>query len=274
MTTKELPMHYFSMSQIRSLYKQNDLSPIELTQYMFDRIDSIDTEILSYATLMRDTALDKARKLSENSEFSDLPMYGIPIAVKDLCYTNGVRTMGGTAVLENFVPKYDSTVVERLEKAGAILLGKLNLTEGAMGGYNPKRQVPKNPWDITKWSGSSSSGSGAGTSAGLCFGSLGSDTGGSIRYPSSACGIVGLKPTYGRVSRYGVLDLAQSLDHVGPMTRSVKDAWTMFNAIKGFDPKDLTSVKYDIYEDPDSVEMDNIITVSYTHLTLPTILRV
>ena len=259
MTTKELPMHYFSMSQIRSLYKQNDLSPIELTQYMFDRIDSIDTEILSYATLMRDTALDKARKLSENSEISDLPMYGIPIAVKDLCYTNGVRTMGGTAVLENFVPKYNSTVVERLEKAGAILLGKLNLTEGAMGGYNPKRQVPKNPWDITKWSGSSSSGSGAGTSAGLCFGSLGSDTGGFIRYSSSACGIVGLKPTYGRVSRYGVLDLAQSLDHVGPMTRSVKDAWTMFNAIKGFDPKDLTSVKYDIYEDPDSVEMDNII---------------
>ena len=184
------------MSQIRSLYKQNELSPIELTQYMFDRIDSVDTEILSYATLMRDTALDKARKLSENSDMSDLPMYGIPIAVKDLCYTNGVRTMGGTAVLEDFVPKYDSTVVERLDKAGAILLGKLNLTEGAMGGYNPKRQVPKNPWDTTKWSGSSSSGSGASTAAGLCFGSLGSDTGGSIRYPSSACGIVGLKPTY------------------------------------------------------------------------------
>ncbi len=259
MSTKELPIHYFSMSQIRSLYKQNELSPIELNQYMFDRIDSVDTELLSYATLMRDTALDKARKLSENSDMSDLPMYGIPIAVKDLCYTNGVRTMGGTAVLEDFVPKYDSTVVERLDKAGAILLGKLNLTEGAMGGYNPKRQVPKNPWDTTKWSGSSSSGSGASTAAGLCFGSLGSDTGGSIRYPSSACGIVGLKPTYGRVSRYGVLDLAPSLDHVGPMTRTVNDAWTMFNAIEGFDPKDPTTLKRDSDEVINHLDKSNIV---------------
>jgi amidase len=259
MTIKDLPIHYLSMTQIQLLYEKREISPLEITQYMFDRIESIDPEFLSYATLMKKSALEKAEKLSSGSFSSELPMFGIPIAVKDLCYTNGVRTMGGTAVLENFIPTYDSTVVERLDNAGAILLGKLNLTEGAMGGYNPKRQVPKNPWDTTKWSGSSSSGSGVATAAGLCFGSLGSDTGGSIRYPSSACGIVGLKPTYGRVSRYGVLDLAQSLDHVGPMTRSVQDAWTMFASIKGYDQNDRTTIKYDIDEAPHEVNTENVI---------------
>ena len=131
------------------------------------------------------------------------------------------------------VPNFDSTVVKRLESAGAVLLGKLNLTEGAMGGYNPALQIPLNPWDNDRWAGSSSSGSGSATAAGLCFGSLGSDTGGSIRFPAAACGIVGLKPTWGRVSRYGVLALAESLDHVGPMTRSSADAGIMLQAIAG-----------------------------------------
>ena len=126
---------------------------------------------------------------------------GIPIAGKDLCFTKGTKTMGGTAVLEDFVPDFDSTVVSKLKAAGAILLGKLNLTEGAMGGYNPKRQAPKNPWDFSKWPGGSSSGSGSATAAGLCTGSLGSDTGGSVRIPSALCGIVGIKPTFGMISR-------------------------------------------------------------------------
>ena len=126
--------------------------------------------------------------------------------------------MGGVEVLAGHVPAFDSTVITKLAAAGAILLGKLNLTEGAMGGYNRNFDIPQNPWNPDRWTGSSSSGSGVATAAALCFGSLGSDTGGSIRFPSAACGVVGIKPTWGRVSRYGVLALAESMDHVGPMT--------------------------------------------------------
>jgi amidase len=162
--------------------------------------------------------------------------------VKDLCFTKDVRTMGGTRVLADHVPTFDATVVARLHAAGAILLGKLNLTEGAMGGYHPDFAIPVNPWHAERYAGASSSGSGVATAAGLCFGSLGSDTGGSIRFPAAACGIVGLKPTWGRVSRYGVLALAESLDHVGPMTRSTLDAAIMLQAIAGHDPHDPTSL--------------------------------
>ena len=149
--------------------------------------------------------------------------------------------MGGLSVLRDFVPDFDATVVTKLQQAGAIILGKLNLTEGAMAGYHPDFDIPVNPWDAGLWTGVSSSGSGVATAAGLCFGSLGSDTGGSIRFPAAQCGIVGLKPTWGRVSRYGVLELAGSLDHVGPMTRSVADAAIMFEAIAGVDPNDATT---------------------------------
>ena len=251
-------IHYLSIDQIKQLYETKEITPLEVTEFMFDRIDSLDSELLSYATLMKESALKTAEDISKIPVENFGPLHGIPIGVKDLCYTEGVRTMAGTAVLENFIPKYDATVITKLKNAGAILLGKLNLTEGAMGGYNPRRQAPKNPWNTERWSGSSSSGSGVATAAGLCTGSLGSDTGGSIRFPSAACGVVGLKPTYGRVSRYGVLDLAQSLDHVGPMTRSVKDAWGMFSVIKGFDKNDFTSVA-DIHdEDPATININNI----------------
>ena len=150
--------------------------------------------------------------------------------------------MGGTKALVDHVPTFDATVVTRLHAAGAILLGKLNLTEGAMGGYHPDFAIPVNPWHAERYAGASSSGSGVATAAGLCFGSLGSDTGGSIRFPAAACGIVGLKPTWGRVSRYGVLALAESLDHVGPMTRTTLDAAIMLQAIAGPDPHDPTSL--------------------------------
>jgi amidase len=162
--------------------------------------------------------------------------------VKDLCYTTGVRTMGGAKVLRDFVPDFDATVVTRLRQAGAVILGKLNLTEGAMGGYHPEFAIPKNPWNAGRWSGASSSGSGVATAAGLCFGALGSDTGGSIRFPASACGTVGLKPTYGRVSRHGVHALGQTLDHVGPLTRSSADAGIVLQAIAGQDANDPTSL--------------------------------
>ena len=168
------------------------------------------------------------------------PLHGVPVAVKDLCFTKGVRTMGGTRVLADHVPDFDATVVEKLNAAGAVLLGKLNTTEGAMGGYHPDRDIPVNPWNADRWAGASSSGSGVATAAGLCFASLGSDTGGSIRFPSAACGIVGIKPTRGRVSRYGVL--AESLDRVGPMTRGTADAGIVLQAISGLDPNDPTTL--------------------------------
>jgi amidase len=150
--------------------------------------------------------------------------------------------MGGTPVLKSFVPRFDGTVVSKLREAGAVMLGKLNLTEGAMAGYNPALDVPLNPWKQDRWPGMSSSGSGVAVAAGLCFAAIGTDTGGSIRFPSSANGVVGLKPTYGRVSRYGVLPLAESLDHVGPMARRVSDVAIMLNAIAGRDPGDPTSL--------------------------------
>ncbi|HEX2464013.1 MAG TPA: amidase, partial [Thermoanaerobaculia bacterium] len=170
------------------------------------------------------------------------PLHGVPIAVKDLCFTAGVRTTGGSAVRRDFVPTFDATVVQRLETAGAVLLGKLATTEGAMAGYNPEFEVPRNPWGEELWPGVSSGGSGVGVGGGLCFAALGTDTGGSIRYPSGMNGIVGLKPTWGRVSRYGVLDLAPSLDHVGPMTRGVADAAIVLRAIAGADPDDPTAL--------------------------------
>lgn len=151
--------------------------------------------------------------------------------------------MGGLRALADFVPEFDATVVSRLEEAGAVILGKLNLTEGAMAGYHRDFSIPVNPWDAEWWPGASSSGSGVATAAGLCFASLGSDTGGSIRFPSLANGIVGLKPTYGRVSRYGVLALAESLDHVGPMTRRSADAALVLEAMAGFDARDTSSLR-------------------------------
>lgn len=221
-----------------------EISSVALTEAQLARIEAVDGRLKSYATLTAESALAEARQADAEIAAGGYrgPLHGVPVAVKDLCYTNGVRTMGGTKVLESFMPDFDATVVERLRAAGAVLLGKLNLTEGAMAGYNRTRQVPVNPWAADRWTGVSSSGSGVATAAGLCYASLGSDTGGSIRSPSASCGIVGLKPTWGRVSRYGVLALAESLDHVGPMTRSSWDAAAVLEAIAGDDPNDATTL--------------------------------
>ena len=235
---------YATIEALAPRIASGDLSPVELTQMQLDRIETADGRLKSYATVMADSALAEAQQAADEIAAGNYrgPLHGVPIAVKDLCYTTGVRTMGGTKVLEDFVPDFDSTVVARFKEAGAVLLGKLNLTEGAMAGYNRARQVPVNPWASDRWTGVSSSGSGVATAAGLCYASLGSDTGGSIRGPSASCGIVGLKPTWGRVSRYGVLDLAQSLDHVGPMCRSTWDCAATFEVIAGNDPNDPTTL--------------------------------
>ena len=240
----DTPLHYKTITEIAALIRTRELSPVEVARSALDRVGALDGDLKSYATLTADRAASAARAAESEIAAGGYkgPLHGVPIAVKDLCFTRGVRTMGGSKVYADHVPTFDSTVVERLEGAGAVLLGKLNLTEGAMGGYNPEFDIPLNPWNRGRWAGSSSSGSGVATAAGLCFGSLGSDTGGSIRFPAAACGIVGLKPTWGRVSRYGVLALAESLDHVGPMTRSTADAAIMLRAIAGYDPRDPTSL--------------------------------
>lgn len=240
----DTPLHYKTITEVAALIRSRELSPVEVARAALDRVGALDGELKSYATLTADRATSAARAAESEIAGGEYrgPLHGVPIAVKDLCFTRGVRTMGGSKVYADHVPSFDSTVVERLEGAGAVLLGKLNLTEGAMGGYNPEFDIPLNPWNRGRWAGSSSSGSGVATAAGLCFGSLGSDTGGSIRFPAAACGIVGLKPTWGRVSRYGVLALAESLDHVGPMTRSTADAAIMLQAIAGYDPRDPTSL--------------------------------
>ena len=238
-------LHYLTLREVGRRIESRDLSPVDLAERMLDRIATLDRRLKSYATVTRDAALTAARAAEQEIRAGRYrgPLHGVPVAVKDLCYTKGIRTMGGTAVREHFVPDVDATVVSRLRDAGAVLLGKLNLSEGATAGYNPARDVPVNPWNRDRWPGMSSSGSGVATAAGLCYAAIGTDTGGSIRYPASANGVVGLKPTYGRVSRFGVLAMADSLDHVGPMARSVADVAIMFDAIAGRDPKDPTSLE-------------------------------
>lgn len=237
-------IHFASLLDVAALIKSRELSPVDLTRQMLDRIESVDGKLRSYATVTTERALEAARRSDQEIARGDYrgPLHGMPIAVKDLCFTKDIRTMGGTAVLRDFVPDENATVVSRLDAAGAVLLGKLNLTEGAMAGYHPDFQVPVNPWNSSLWAGVSSSGSGVATAAGLCFGSIGTDTGGSIRFPSMANGVVGLKPTYGRVSRCGVLPLAESLDHVGPLARRVADAAVMLQVIAGRDARDETTL--------------------------------
>ena len=240
----DTPLYFHTIAELATLIQSQQVSPVEVTRVLLERITRLDGRYKSYATVMADSALEAARVAERDIRAGTYrgPLHGVPVAVKDLCFTTGVRTMGGTRALADHVPNADATVVARLHAAGAILLGKLNLTEGAMGGYHPDFAIPVNPWHAERYAGASSSGSGVATAAGLCFGSLGSDTGGSIRFPAAACGIVGLKPTWGRVSRYGVLALAESLDHVGPMTRSTLDAAIMLQAIAGPDPHDPTAL--------------------------------
>ncbi|MGB6451066.1 MAG: amidase [Steroidobacteraceae bacterium] len=237
-------LHFLSLETLASRIASGALSPVDVTRYMLDRIARLDRHLKSYATVTAEQALAEARSAEREIRAGRYrgPLHGVPIAVKDLFYTKGVRTMGGTPVRKNFVPTFDATVVSRLHRAGAVILGKLNLSEGAAAGYNPAMDVPLNPWNPDRWPGMSSSGCGVALAAGLCYAAIGTDTGGSIRNPASANGVVGLKPTYGRVSRYGVIAMAESLDHVGPMARRVADVALMLDVIAGRDPKDRTSL--------------------------------
>jgi amidase len=237
-------LHYLSLDEVARRLKARKLSSVEATQAILDRIAKLDPRLKAYATLTPERALADAAARDSESAAGKLrgPLHGVPIAVKDLCNTQGIATAAGMAIHRAHVPNKDATVVARLKAAGAVILGKLQMTEGAYGAHHPSIAAPVNPWNAAYWTGVSSSGSGVATASGLCFASLGSDTGGSIRFPSTMNGLSGLKPTWGRVSRAGVFPLAESLDHVGPMTRSALDCAIVLGVIAGADADDPTAV--------------------------------
>jgi amidase len=230
---------FLDIAEIAALLHSRKLSPVELTRTMLARIDRLDRRLHAYARVTPELALQQARDaeslLMQRRILS--PLHGVPIGLKDLCYTKGISTAAGMPLYRDFVPGFDGTVVSRLRHAGAITLGKLQMTEGAFADHHPDITVPVNPWHSDHWSGASSSGSGVATAAGLCFGSIGTDTGGSIRYPSAANGVTGLKPTWGRVPVNGAFELAASLDHIGPMCRSAADCGAILGLIAGADPR-------------------------------------
>ncbi len=226
-------------------FREKRVSPVELTSSAIARIDRLNPSLRAFITITADYALMRARQAeTELASGRDRgPLHGVPIAVKDLFAMRGVKTTAGSKIFENQVHDFNSTVVERLENAGAVILGKLNMHELAYGisSANPHFGAVRNPWDLERSPGGSSGGSGAAVAAKIVFGAMGSDTGGSIRIPAAFCGTVGLKPTYGRVSRYGAMPLGYTLDHMGPLTRSVRDAAIFLNAIAGRDWHDETS---------------------------------
>ncbi|EKM96307.1 amidase [Stutzerimonas degradans] len=237
-------LHYLEMHELSLLIRSRKISPVEVTKAQLARIEVLDGALYSYARVTADLALEQARQAEQElaNGICRSPLHGIPLAFKDLLDTAGVVTAAGMPLHDRRVPHQDATVVARLREAGAVMLGKLQMTEGAFAIHHPSIQAPLNPWGANHWAGASSSGCGVATAAGLCYGSLGSDTGGSIRFPCAANGLTGLKPTWGRVSRYGAFEMAASLDHIGPVTRSARDALFLLSTIAGHDPLDPTSL--------------------------------
>ena len=241
-----MTLHYLTIAEASELIRNHMLSPVELTRAFLERIEALDDELHAYITLTGDLAMESA-KVAENAILKGDyrgPLHGIPVAHKDLYATEGIRTTAHSRILLEWVPEEDATTVSSLKQAGTVLLGKLAMHEFASGGP-PTEPFPsaRNPWNLDHVPAGSSSGSAVAVAAGLCMGSLGSDTGGSIRNPASRCGIVGLNPTHGLVSRYGVLLKSESFDRCGPMTRTVQDTALMLQSIAGYDPKDPASIK-------------------------------
>ncbi len=246
MTPAETEIAYLTATELAEQYRARKLSPVEVVDALFARIEKLDVRLNAYITLTRERAREQAKAAEARHRSGKAlgPLDGVPFAAKDIFATRGIRTTHGSKLGENHVPTETATAVERLEAGGAVLLGKLNLLEFATGsgtesGFGPTR----NPWNLEREPGGSSSGSGAALAAGLATLALGTDTGGSIRNPAARCAIVGLKPTYGRVSRHGVTPLAWTLDHAGPMARTVRDTALMLRPLSGYDPGDLSSAR-------------------------------
>ena len=244
-----MSLHKMTLTEAQGLLRDKKISSRELTQAVLTRIDDLDDQVGAYITVDEKGALaaaDEADARIARGEGGALT--GLPVGLKDLLCTKGLKTTCASKILQNFVPTYDATVVEKMKAAGAVFPGKLNMDEFAMGSTteHSAMKTTRNPWDLTRFPGGSSGGSAAAVAGDLCLASLGSDTGGSIRQPASHCGIVGMKPTYGRVSRYGLVAFASSLDQIGPMTKNVEDCALMMETISGYDPKDSTSVPREV----------------------------
>ena len=235
--------------EVRDLLRKKQVSSVELTRFYLERISRYDGGLKAYLKVTEETALQMAGEADERiARGEESPLLGVPFGMKDILCTKGIETTCASRILKGFIPPYDATVIRKLNESGYVHLGRLNMDEFAMGSSteNSAFQVTQNPWDADRIPGGSSGGSAAAVGAGLCTAALGTDTGGSIRQPASLCGVVGMKPTYGRVSRYGLVAFASSLDQVGPLTRSVQDCATVLGVIAGHDTMDSTSIPQDV----------------------------
>ena len=238
-----------SIREVRSILRHREITSTELTRFYLDRMEKHDPHIRAYLNVTEELAMTMAKDADRRiKEGTDEALTGIPFGMKDILCTKGVETTCASRILKGFVPPYDATVIRKLNDSGYVHLGRINMDEFAMGSSteNSAFQTTKNPWDLSRIPGGSSGGSVAAVAAGLCAATLGTDTGGSIRQPAALCGTVGLKPTYGRVSRYGLVAFASSLDQIGPITRSVEDCAVLLNVIAGHDPLDSTSIPGDV----------------------------
>jgi len=236
-------IHYLDMHELSKLIRSRELSPVDVTKAQIARIEALDSTLQSYVCATTDIALQQAQEAEDElaKGISRSPLHGIPLAFKDNVNTANTVTTNGMPLNASHIPTHDATVVSRLREAGTVMLGKLQMTEGDSVIHHPDIVVPNNPWGSTHWAGASSSGAGVATAAGLCYGAIGTENGGSIRFSCAANGLTGLKPTWGRVSGYGVNRVAASMDHVGPITRSAQDTLFFLSTIAGYDALDPTS---------------------------------
>jgi aspartyl-tRNA(Asn)/glutamyl-tRNA(Gln) amidotransferase subunit A len=244
-----MKLHELTITEAHRLLKNREISSTELTQAVLDRIGKVEQSVGAYLTVEADAAMQQAAAADQAIAAGNIsPLTGIPLSIKDLICTQGVRTTCASKILEHFVPPYDATVIEKLKQQTPVLVGKVNMDEFAMGSSteNSGMKTTRNPWNPDCIPGGSSGGSAASVAADMCLGSLGSDTGGSIRQPASHCGVVGMKPTYGRVSRFGLVAFASSLDQIGPLAKNVADSAILLSGIAGYDPKDSTSVDREV----------------------------
>lgn len=244
-----MELHQLTIHELQKLIQNGEVSSMQITRSVFSRIDEVEERVHSYIRLMKDEALAAAARADEDIKKGNIrPLTGIPVALKDIVCTKGIPTTCGSNILHNFVPPYNATVVEKLSAAGAVFVGKANMDEFAMGSSTETSFFGPtcNPWDLERIPGGSSGGSATAVAADECIASIGSDTGGSIRQPAALCGVVGMKPTYGRVSRFGLIAFASSLDQIGPFTKDVEDCAIMMNVLAGYDPRESTSVKMEV----------------------------